>query len=107
MDTLETERLVLRMFRESDLDNYAEMCADPEVMRFLNGYPQSREEAWRNMAMVVGHWRRTLAEATQGRASSSARNRPVPTSTIRGRRASPVAASTSALLVWLWPLTLT
>jgi len=56
MKTLETDRLVLRMFRESDLDAYAEMCADPEVMRFLNGYPQSREEAWRNMAMVVGHW---------------------------------------------------
>jgi RimJ/RimL family protein N-acetyltransferase len=32
------------------------MCADAEVMRFLSGYPQSREEAWRNMAMVVGHW---------------------------------------------------
>lgn len=56
MDTLETDRLLLRMFRESDLDAYAEMCADPDVMRFLSGYPQSREEAWRNMAMVVGHW---------------------------------------------------
>lgn len=56
MDTLETDRLLLRLFRESDLDTYAEMCADPEVMRFLNGYPLSREEAWRNLAMVVGHW---------------------------------------------------
>jgi len=56
METLETDRLLLRMFRETDLDAYAEMCADPEVMRFLSGYPQSREEAWRNMAMVVGHW---------------------------------------------------
>jgi len=56
MDTLETDRLLLRMFRETDLDAYAEMCADPEVMRFLSGYPQTREEAWRNMAMVVGHW---------------------------------------------------
>ncbi|MCI0419386.1 MAG: GNAT family N-acetyltransferase [Acidobacteria bacterium] len=52
---LETERLVLRMFRESDLDAYAEMCADGEVMRYL-GKPMSRAEAWRHMAMVLGHW---------------------------------------------------
>jgi RimJ/RimL family protein N-acetyltransferase len=55
-DTLETERLVLRMFRESDTDAYAEMLADPEVMRFLGGRPMPRQEAWRNMAMVIGHW---------------------------------------------------
>ena len=54
--TLETERLVLREFRESDTDAYAEMLADPEVMRFL-GKPMSRAEAWRNMAMMLGHWR--------------------------------------------------
>jgi RimJ/RimL family protein N-acetyltransferase len=52
---IETERLALRMFRESDTDSYADMLADPEVMRFL-GKPQSRQEAWRNMAMVIGHW---------------------------------------------------
>jgi RimJ/RimL family protein N-acetyltransferase len=56
-DVIETERLILRMFRESDTDAYAEMVADPEVMRFLGGgKPASREEAWRNMAMIVGHW---------------------------------------------------
>jgi RimJ/RimL family protein N-acetyltransferase len=31
MVTLETDRLTLRMLRESDLDAYAEMCGDPEV----------------------------------------------------------------------------
>jgi RimJ/RimL family protein N-acetyltransferase len=56
MPTLDTERLVLRMFRDSDTDAYAEMVADPEVMRFLGGKPMTREEAWRSMAMVVGHW---------------------------------------------------
>ena len=55
-DAMETERLVLRMFRDSDTDAYAEMLADPEVMRFLGGKPMSRQEAWRNMAMVLGHW---------------------------------------------------
>ena len=55
-EMIETERLVLRMFRESDTDAYAEMVADPEVMRFLGGNPLPRAEAWRNMAMVLGHW---------------------------------------------------
>jgi len=44
---LETERLILRAFCEADLDAYAEMCADPEVMRYIgNGQPLSRPESW-------------------------------------------------------------
>ena len=35
MNTLETPRLRLRMFREDDFDAYAGMLADPEVMRYL------------------------------------------------------------------------
>ena len=34
-DELETDRLWLRMWRESDLDDYAEMSADPAVMQYL------------------------------------------------------------------------
>jgi RimJ/RimL family protein N-acetyltransferase len=57
MDTLETDRLTLRMLRESDLDAYAQMCADPEVMRYLgDGQPLVRPMAWRNLAMMIGHW---------------------------------------------------
>lgn len=56
MITLNTERLLLRQFRESDLDAYAEMCADAEVMRYLGGKTMTRAEAWRHMAMIVGHW---------------------------------------------------
>lgn len=57
MITLETDRLTLRMFRESDLDAYGEMCADPEVMRYIgDGQPLDRPMAWRKLAMVVGHW---------------------------------------------------
>lgn len=55
-EVIETERLVLRMFRESDTDAYADMMSDPEVMRFLGGQPVPRAEAWRNMAMILGHW---------------------------------------------------
>ena len=54
--TLETERLLLRFFRESDFPQYAKICADPEVMRFLGGSPMTEIEAWRNMAAHMGHW---------------------------------------------------
>ena len=54
--TLETERLLLRFFRESDFPQYAKICADPEVMRFLSGTPMTEMEAWRNMAAHMGHW---------------------------------------------------
>jgi RimJ/RimL family protein N-acetyltransferase len=55
--TLETERLLLRAWRDDDLDAYARMCADPEVMRFLgDGVTLSRDDAWRSMAMFTGHW---------------------------------------------------
>jgi RimJ/RimL family protein N-acetyltransferase len=55
--TLRTERLLLRQFREDDLEAYAAICADPEVMRYLGeGKPLSRSEAWRQMAMILGHW---------------------------------------------------
>jgi len=57
MVTLETERLILRMFRESDIDAYADMCGDAEVMRYIgDGQPLSRPMAWRRMAMMAGHW---------------------------------------------------
>jgi RimJ/RimL family protein N-acetyltransferase len=56
MITLETDRLKMRMFRDEDIDAYAEICADPEVMRFLGGKALSRGDAWRQMAMFLGHW---------------------------------------------------
>ena len=55
--TLETERLRLRMWREDDFEDFAAMCADPEVMRYLgDGKPMSRMDAWRHMAVLAGHW---------------------------------------------------
>jgi len=54
---LQTDRLRLRAFRDEDLDAYAVMCADPEVMRFLGaGVTLSRADAWRSMAGFLGHW---------------------------------------------------
>ena len=56
MTTLETERLTLRMWREDDFEDYARICADEEVMRYIGGKSYSRLEAWRHMAYMIGHW---------------------------------------------------
>lgn len=58
METLRTERLVLRMFREEDFEQYASIAGDAEVARHLgDGRPLGRADAWRQMAMILGHWR--------------------------------------------------
>jgi RimJ/RimL family protein N-acetyltransferase len=55
--SLDTPRLRLRQFAAADFDDYAALCADPEVMRYLGDRgPLSREDAWRQLAMFVGHW---------------------------------------------------
>ena len=53
---LETERLVLRGFEEGDLDAYAAMTGDPEVMRYMGRGPFDRADAWREIALYVGHF---------------------------------------------------
>jgi len=54
---IETERLVLRAFRDDDLDAFAPMCADAEVMRHIgDGTTADRVGAWRQMAGFNGHW---------------------------------------------------
>jgi RimJ/RimL family protein N-acetyltransferase len=54
--TLETERLILREYRQTDLDAYAAMAADPEVMHFFDDQELDRARAWRQMALFAGHW---------------------------------------------------
>lgn len=54
---LTTSRLRLRAFEPNDFEAYAAMMADPEVTRFLGeGQPLSRADAWRQMAVYLGHW---------------------------------------------------
>jgi RimJ/RimL family protein N-acetyltransferase len=45
---LETERLVLRRFTETDVDNLFELDSDPEVTRFITGGKHTPREAIRN-----------------------------------------------------------
>ena len=53
---LETERLLLRGFEERDLDAYAAITADPEVMRYMGRGPFDRADAWREIALYLGHF---------------------------------------------------
>ena len=58
MDSLviETPRLRLRPFVESDLDPLARLNADPEVMRYIgSGKPLDRHQTWRQLAVILGH----------------------------------------------------
>jgi hypothetical protein len=49
---LATERLILGLLRESDLDEYAAMLGNPEVVRYLGTKPMTRAEAWRHSAVI-------------------------------------------------------
>jgi len=53
--TLTTARLVLRPFRLADFESYAAMCANPEVMRYIDDV-QDRESAFRSFCASLGHW---------------------------------------------------
>lgn len=54
---LDTPRLTLRQFVESDLEALAAMYADPETMQYLGtGGTASRQETWRAIASMLGHW---------------------------------------------------
>jgi RimJ/RimL family protein N-acetyltransferase len=54
---VETSRLVLRAFAATDVEPYVRMMGDPEVTRFLgDGRPLDRTDAWRQLALLIGHW---------------------------------------------------
>lgn len=52
---LETERLVLRQPRLSELDCWAEFMADARTASHIGGV-QPRAVVWRSMAMMAGSW---------------------------------------------------
>lgn len=52
-----TDRLTLRAFAEGDFEAYVSIMADPVVCQFLgDGRPLSRVDAWRQLAVILGHW---------------------------------------------------
>ena len=55
MQRIETGRLLLRLPEARDVQPMYEIHQDPEVMRFV-GKPGDITVAWRNVAMMIGHW---------------------------------------------------
>ena len=55
--TIETPRLRLTALNERHFDDYAAMLADPDSTRWIgDGLPLDRTNAWRSLAMLIGHW---------------------------------------------------
>jgi RimJ/RimL family protein N-acetyltransferase len=53
---LETNRLILRMFRLEDWINIHEYYSDPECTKYTSRRPLNESESWQKMAALVGHW---------------------------------------------------
>ncbi|MDP9149778.1 MAG: GNAT family N-acetyltransferase [Myxococcota bacterium] len=53
---LDTPRLTLRMFRESDWDAVFEIFQDQECVRYTIGSTLNRWQSWRILAGYLGHW---------------------------------------------------
>lgn len=57
MNDILTRRLLLRRWRDEDLDAYARMCADPEAMRYISGgVTRTREQSEASIARFERGW---------------------------------------------------
>lgn len=55
---VKTQRLELRLIAEPDAQSFMEIHQHPDVIRhvLLNAPPGGLDVAWRNIAMMLGHW---------------------------------------------------
>ena len=56
--SLNTDLLLLRAFEKNDLDPFAAMVADSEVMQqaTYDGTAMTRAQAWNWLCLMLGHW---------------------------------------------------
>ncbi len=52
----ETERLILRCFREDDWKDLHTLYSDPQCTRYTIQRTLTEGESWRTMATMIGHW---------------------------------------------------
>jgi RimJ/RimL family protein N-acetyltransferase len=55
-DSLQTKRLTLRIFKESDWRDLHEHYSDATCTKYTFGRALSEGESWRAMASMTGHW---------------------------------------------------
>ncbi|OED37794.1 hypothetical protein AB833_22465 [Chromatiales bacterium (ex Bugula neritina AB1)] len=55
MNEIETARLKLRQWKNDDIDAYARYFADEKDSKYFGGSKNS-DDAWRHVAMIIGHW---------------------------------------------------
>lgn len=91
MTELRTARLVLRPPRDADLEPFALLCADPEVMRHIGlGRPLDRASAELGFATLQARWRRdgiglfTAEDAHDGAYLGFVGTAPVPAHSVAG-----------------------
>jgi RimJ/RimL family protein N-acetyltransferase len=53
---IETERLVLRVLRLDDFEDYLGVAADPDTFKYSHRGGMSSDEAWTRLLRQVGHW---------------------------------------------------
>jgi RimJ/RimL family protein N-acetyltransferase len=56
MESIETKRLILRQWQESDFASFAGYYADAGNAKYVGGQKDS-EQAWRHFALQIGHWK--------------------------------------------------
>ena len=56
MNSLETERLILRPPVADDLDAFAEMWADAETLKHIPIDPSTRGQSWGGLMRIAGCW---------------------------------------------------
>ncbi len=55
---IETGRLLLRQWRDEDVDPFVDICADPEVMQYIgDGRPRTRERTEQHVREFRRAWR--------------------------------------------------
>ena len=55
-ESIESERLILRMFKESDWKDLYDYYSNAETTKFTIGRTLTEGETWRTMTSMIGHW---------------------------------------------------
>jgi RimJ/RimL family protein N-acetyltransferase len=53
---VETPRLILRRYRESDFQDFHAMASDPGMFRYSDRGAMTSDEAWSRLLRHAGHW---------------------------------------------------